>query len=84
MSTFLNEMIHIMLECIVHLHGHQNKMVPLLKPSIFANLSNGVKFRNYTCWSINDTWSHYLLHHVSNHHIGNENLVFLSHVKIDS
>jgi len=30
-STFPNEMIHIMPRCIVHLHGHQNNMVPLIK-----------------------------------------------------
>ncbi len=30
-STFLDEKIHITLECVVHFHGHQNKMVPLMK-----------------------------------------------------
>jgi hypothetical protein len=27
-GTFLDETIHITFKCIVHLHGHQNKMVP--------------------------------------------------------
>jgi hypothetical protein len=43
MNTFLDESIHIMPKCIVHLHGHQNKLVPLMKPSILVNISNGVK-----------------------------------------
>ncbi len=47
-STFLDETIHIMFGCAVHLHGHRNKMVPLLKLFIFADLSNDIKFRNYT------------------------------------
>ncbi len=50
-GTLPNQMIHIMLKCVVHLHGHQNKMVPFMKPSIFVNFSNGAKFR----WLINDT-----------------------------
>jgi len=29
MGTLLDEMIHIKLECDVHLHGHQNKVLPL-------------------------------------------------------
>jgi hypothetical protein len=49
-STIPNEMIHIMLGCALHLHDHWNKVMPLLKPSIFANLNNGAKFRSYTCW----------------------------------
>jgi hypothetical protein len=83
-STFLDKMIHIMFGCVMHLHGHWNKVVPLMKPSIFGDISNGTKFCNYTCWSINDTQDHRLPHWVSNHHIGNENLVFSGHVKIDS
>jgi hypothetical protein len=47
-STFPNETIHITLECVVHLHGHWNKMVPFLKPFIFVDLNNGAKFRSYT------------------------------------
>ncbi len=43
MGTFPNEMIHIMLECAMHLHGHRNKVMPFMKPSILMNLSNGVK-----------------------------------------
>jgi hypothetical protein len=35
-NTLLDETIHITPECNVHLHGHQNKMVPLMKPSIFV------------------------------------------------
>jgi len=40
MSTFLNEMIHIMPRCIMHLHGHQNKVVPFMNLSIFVDFSN--------------------------------------------
>jgi hypothetical protein len=29
----------IFYECVVHLHDHQNKMVPLMKPSIFVDFS---------------------------------------------
>jgi hypothetical protein len=31
-NTLPNEMIHITLGCAMHFHGHQNKVVPLLKP----------------------------------------------------
>jgi hypothetical protein len=55
-----------------------------MKPFIFADLNDGAKFHNYICWSTNDTWNHYLLCRVSNHHIGNEDLILSSHVKIDS
>jgi hypothetical protein len=44
MGTLLNEMIHITPKCIVHLHGHHNKMVPLMTPSILMDFNNGVKF----------------------------------------
>jgi hypothetical protein len=81
-STFVDETIHIMFECVVHLHGHWNKVVPFMKPFIFTDLSNDIKFRNYTYWSTNDTQSHRLPHWVSNHHIGNKNLVLLGHVEI--
>ncbi len=47
MSTFLDETIHITFECVVHLHGHQNKMLSLMKPFIFVNLSNGAKLHSY-------------------------------------
>jgi hypothetical protein len=36
-------------ECTMHLHGHQNKMVPVMKPFILVDLNDGIKFRNYTC-----------------------------------
>jgi hypothetical protein len=81
-STFPNETIHITHRCIVHLHGHQNKVVPLMKPFIFMDINNGVKFRSYTYWSINDIRGHHLPHWVSNHHISNEDLVLMNHVKI--
>ncbi len=84
MGPFPDETIHITLECVVHFHGHQNKMVPLMKPSILADLNNGTKFHNCTCWSTNDTQNHRLLHRVNNHHINNENMVLSSHVEIDS
>jgi hypothetical protein len=44
MGTFPNEMIHVMLGCVMHLHGHCNKLVPLVKPSILANFSNALNF----------------------------------------
>jgi hypothetical protein len=84
MGTFPNETIHIMPRCVVHLHGHQNKMVPLMKPYIFVDLNNGVKFHSCTYWSTNDTRSHHLPHQVNNHHINNENMVLSNHVKINS
>jgi hypothetical protein len=84
MGTLHDETIHIMHGCVVHLHGHRNKMVPLLKPSIFVDFNNDTKFCNCTCWSSNDIRSHYPPCWVNNHHIGNENLVFSGHVKIDS
>jgi hypothetical protein len=80
MGTLPNEMIHIKPECHMHLHGHWNKMVPFMKPFIHADLRIGTKFYNYT--SNNDTWSHCLLRWVNNHHINNEDLVFLGHVEI--
>jgi len=82
-STFPTEMIHIMLGCVIHFQGHQNKMVPLLKAFIFVDLSNGVKFRNCTCWSTNDIQSHHLLHQVSKHHISNKDMVLSGHVEIN-
>jgi hypothetical protein len=48
MGTLPDEMIHITPKCIMHLHGHQNKVVPLMKSFIFADLNNGVKFYSYT------------------------------------
>jgi hypothetical protein len=54
MGTLLNETIHIMPKCAMHLHGHHNKMMPLMKPFILADFSNGTKFSNYTYWSTND------------------------------
>jgi hypothetical protein len=39
MGTFLNETIHITPRCAIHLDGHQNKMVPFMKPSILAILA---------------------------------------------
>jgi hypothetical protein len=32
MGTFPNETIHIMPRCVMHLHDHQNKVVPFMKP----------------------------------------------------
>jgi len=83
-STFLDEMIHIMLDCVMHLHGHWNKVVPFMKPFILADFYNGAKFCSYTYWLTNDTQSHCLLCQVNNHHIGNENMVLLGHVEINS
>jgi hypothetical protein len=61
-GTFPIEMIHITPRCVVHLHGHWNKMVPLTKDSILANLSNGVKFYNCICWLTNDIQKHRFPH----------------------
>ncbi len=82
MNTLPDETIHITPKCVVHLHGHQNKLVPLMKPYMLVNISNGVKFCSCTFWLINDTRSHHLSCWVSNHHIGNKDLVLMSHVKI--
>jgi len=84
MNKFPNEMIHITLRYAMHLHGHWNKMVPLLKPSIIADLRNGVKFHSCTYWWNNDTQNHYLSHRINNHHISNEDLFFSNHVEIGS
>ncbi len=78
----LDEMKHIMPKGVVHLRGHWNKVVPLMKPFmkpfILTNMSNGIKFCSYTCWSIDDTWNHHFLCCVNNHHIGNKNLILES------
>ncbi len=82
MGTLLDEMIHITPRCVVHLHGHRNKVVPLMKPFILANLSNGANFRSCTCWLTNEIRNHCILCWVNNHHIGNEDLVLSGHVQI--
>ncbi len=61
-STLLDDTIHISFGCIVHLHGHWNKVMPLMNPFILANLSNDTKFYNCTYWLTNDTRSHCLSH----------------------
>jgi cAMP phosphodiesterase len=43
-SIILDEMIHIMLGCTMHLHGHGNKMVPFIKPSILMHLIMALSF----------------------------------------
>jgi hypothetical protein len=43
-NTLLNETIHITLECAMHLHGHRNKMMSFMKPSILTDLNNGACF----------------------------------------
>ncbi len=82
MNTLFNGTIHTMFGCVVHLHGYRNRVMPLMKPSTLVNFSNSVKFRNYTCWSTNDTRNHRLLCPINNHHINNKNLILTSHVKI--
>jgi hypothetical protein len=54
MCTLFDETIHIMPKCTMHLHGHQNKVMPLMKPSILVDLNNGTKFHGCTYWSTND------------------------------
>jgi hypothetical protein len=82
MNTLSNETIHITFECTVHLHGHRDKMVPLVKTSIIPDFSNGVKFHNCSCWLSNDTHSHHLPCQIHNHHINNKNLVLTNHVRL--
>ncbi len=55
-----------------------------MKPFILADLKNDIKFCNYTYWSIDDIQNHHLSHRISNHHIGNKDLVLSGHVKIGS
>jgi hypothetical protein len=43
-GTFLDEPIHIMPGCAMHLHGHWNKVVPFMKLFILVDLNNGVKY----------------------------------------
>jgi hypothetical protein len=83
-NTFFNEMIYVTPKCAMQLHGHWNKMVPFMNPSIFVDFNNVVKFCNCTSWSINDTCSHCFLCRVCNYHIGNKDLIFIGHVKIGS
>jgi hypothetical protein len=52
-----------------------------MKPFIFMDTNNGVKFRSYTYWSTNDIGGHHLPHRVNNHHISNEDLVLMNHVE---
>ncbi len=49
MNTLPDKTIHITPKFAMHLHGHQNKMVPLMKPSILVDFNNGIKYCNYTC-----------------------------------
>jgi len=83
-STFPDEKIHIMPKDVVHFHGHQNKMVPHMKPFILVDLSNEAKFHNCICWLTNYTQCHHLSRWVSYYHIGNKYLVLLDHVEIGS
>ncbi len=82
MGTFLDDTINIMPKCAMHLHDHHNKMVPFMKPSIFVDFNNGVKFCSCICWLTNDIRNHCFSHWVSNHHINNKDLVLLGHVNI--
>jgi hypothetical protein len=84
MNTPLDETIHIMIVCVVHIHGYRNKVVPLMKPFILANFNNGIKFHNYTCRLINDICNHHFSCWDNNHHIDNKDLVLLSHVELCS
>ncbi len=82
-STLPYETIHITFKCAMHFHGHWDKVVPHMKPFILVYFSNGIKFHNYTYWSINETRNHYLPHWISKHHINNKDLVLSGHVKIN-
>ncbi len=83
-GKILDETIHIMPKCIVHLQSHRNIVVPLMKPYILANFNNGVKFRNCTYKSTNDTQNPCFLHWVNNLHIDNKDMVLVGHVEINS
>jgi hypothetical protein len=37
-NTLFNETIYIMFKCVIHLHGHRNKVMPVMKPSILATI----------------------------------------------
>ncbi len=58
--------------------------MPLMKPSILMDFNNDAKFHSYTCRSTNDTHNHCVSCWVNNHHIGNKDMVFMSHEKIGS
>jgi hypothetical protein len=55
-----------------------------MKPSILMDFNNDAKFHSYTCRSTNDTHNHCVSCWVNNHHIGNKDMVFMSHEKIGS
>jgi hypothetical protein len=59
-TSLLDKTIHITHGCTMHLHGHWNKVVPLMKPFIFTNFNNGVKFCNCTCSLVHNIHSHCL------------------------
>jgi hypothetical protein len=53
-STLLDERIHIMSQVCHNFHDHQNKMMPLVKPSsrnllLCTDLNDDTKFCNYSC-----------------------------------
>jgi hypothetical protein len=48
MGTLLDETIHITPRGAMHLQGHWNKVMSFMKPFIFVDFNNGVKFRSYT------------------------------------
>jgi hypothetical protein len=83
-STLPNETIHITPSCVFHSHGHWNKVVPLMKPSILVDFNNDAMFRSCTCWLTNDIQRHHFPHWVSNYYIGNKDLVLSNHVDIGS
>jgi hypothetical protein len=83
-DTLPNETIHMTFGCVVHLHGHKNKVVPLMKPSILVDLNNGIKFCNCTYWLTNDIRIHRLSCQISNHHMDDKELVPSRHVEIGS
>ncbi len=45
-STLSNETIHITFECAMHLHGHQNKVVLLIKPLYLRILAMALNSTN--------------------------------------
>jgi len=80
--TLLDKTIHIMFECVMNLHDHQNKVVLFMKPFIFVNPSNGTNLCNCTYSSTNNIHNHHFSCQVNNHHIDKKDLVYTSHVNI--
>jgi hypothetical protein len=86
MGTLFAETIHIMSRCAMHLHGHQNKVVPFIKPFVYLQILVMVLsfIITSTGWLMTlEAIVFYIGLVLSNPNIDNEDLIFLSHIKID-